>query len=249
MKYGRVGFFLLLLSFVLITLVYSNSLHSSWHLDDEPNILNNSKLHLSSLTLEQINNALRAHPAASDSKSFYRPLPCLSFALNWYIGQDNVFGYHVVNLIVHVLTAWFLFLTLHLLLRIHYKKQYPPQFFIATALLAALFWTLAPIQTQAVTYIVQRMASMAAMFSIIAIYSYLRGKTDTTKKYLWFFLCALSFFAALGSKENAILLLPSLALLELSFFRHDIKRRQVINLIFSAISLLAVATFFIYYVL
>ncbi|CAK8721769.1 Tetratricopeptide repeat-containing protein [Candidatus Electrothrix gigas] len=219
-------------------------------MDDEPNILNNSKLHLSSLTLEQINNALRAHPVTPDSKSFYRPLPCLTFALNWYLAQDNVLGYHIVNLAIHILTAWFLFLTLQLLLHIHYKKQYPPQFFTCAALLAALLWALAPIQTQAVTYIVQRMASMAAMFSIIAIYAYLRGRVASSKKnLLWYLLCILSFFVALGSKENAILLLPSLALLELSFFRHDIKRRQVINLIFSAISLLAVATFFIYYVL
>lgn len=161
---------------------YFNTFNAGWHLDDEPNILNNSKLHLSSLTLEQINNALRAHPVTPDSKSFYRPLPCLTFALNWYLAQDNVLGYHIVNLAIHILTAWFLFLTLQLLLHIHYKKQYPPQFFTCAALLAALLWALAPIQTQAVTYIVQRMASMAAMFSIIAIYAYLRGRVASSKK-------------------------------------------------------------------
>jgi tetratricopeptide (TPR) repeat protein len=249
MKYKKSSIFLL--TAFLICLIYSNTLNSSWHFDDEPNILNNTKIHLSSLAFEQINNALRARPTAPDSENFYRPLPCLTLALNWYFGQDNVLGYHVVNFIIHILTAWFLFLTLHLLLHIHYKKQYPPQFFTTGgALLAALFWALAPIQTQAVTYIVQRMASMATMFSIIAIYAYLRGRAASSKKnILWYLLCILSFFAALGSKENAILLLPSLALLELSFFRRDIKRRQVVSLIIAATILLVVAVFFVHYLL
>lgn len=248
MKYKKSSIFLL--TAFLICLIYSNTLNSSWHFDDEPNILNNTKIHLSSLAFEQINNALRAHPTAPDSENFYRPLPCLTLALNWYFGQDNVLGYHVVNLIIHILTAWVLFLTLHLLLHIHYKKQYPPQFFTGGALLAALFWALAPIQTQAVTYIVQRMASMAAMFSIIAIYAYLRGRIAFSKKNIfWYLLCILSFFAALGSKENAILLLPSLALLEFSFFRRDIKRRQVVSLIIAATIFLVVAVFFVHYLL
>lgn len=244
----NIPFFLLIGGIILIS--YANSFHASWHLDDEPNILNNSKIHLSSLTPDQINNTLRAHPAAPNRDKLYRPLPFLTLALNWYFGQDKTFGYHIVNLMIHILTSWYLFLTLQLLLRIHYKKQYPPQFFTGAAIIAALLWALSPIQTQAVTYIVQRMASMAAMFSIISIYAYLRGRIASKKTYVfWYLICLLSFFAALASKENAILLFPSLALLEFSFFRHDIKRRQVISLIFSAIALLAVATFFIHYVL
>jgi tetratricopeptide (TPR) repeat protein len=244
----KFSFFLLVGGIIFIS--YANSFHASWHLDDEPNILTNTKLHLSSLNLAQINNALRAHPSAHDSKSLYRPLPCLTFALNWYVGQDSVFGYHVVNLIIHILTAWYLFLTLQLLLHIHYKKQYPPQFITGAALLAALLWALAPIQTQAVTYIVQRMASMAAMFSIIAIYAYLRGRIASEKKYIWYIFCVLAFFAALGSKENAILLLPSLALLEFSFFKHNaIKKRQVVIFTFTVSALLAAAAFFVHYML
>lgn len=217
--------FLLFLSIVL--LVYSNSWNATWQLDDKPNILTNSRIHISELTFQQLAATLQAHPTSPNT--IYRPLACLTFGLNWYFGQHNVFGYHAVNFVIHILTAWFLFLTLHLLLLIHYKKRYPPQFFVAAALLAALFWALAPIQTQAVTYIVQRMAAMAAMFSIIAIYAYLRGKTAAQgKKYLWFALCVASFCAALGSKENAVLLPASLLLVELSFFHHRISKKYII---------------------
>ncbi|MCI5193267.1 MAG: hypothetical protein D3915_09060 [Candidatus Electrothrix sp. AU1_5] len=240
-----------LLLFLFIGIVffcYSNTFKASWHLDDEPNILTNSNLHVSELTFQQISRTLRAHPNGNQDK-IYRPLPCLTFALNWYIGQDNVFWYHVVNLAVHILTAWFLFLTLQLLLHIHYKKQYPPQFFTCAALLAALLWALAPIQTQAVTYIVQRMASMAAMFSIIAIYTYLRGRVASEKKYIWYFFCVLAFFAGIGSKENTILLPASLLLFELSLFQHHVTNKKILLFVGFGCILLLFAVLFVSYVL
>ena len=234
--------FLLFLSIVL--LVYSNSWNTTWQLDDKPNILTNSRIHISELTFQQLATTLQAHPTSPGT--LYRPLPCLTFGLNWYIGQDNVFGYHIVNIVIHILTAWFLFLTLHLLLRIFYKKKYPPQFFIAAALLAALFWGLAPIQTQAVTYIVQRMAAMAAMFTIISIYAYLRGKiSPSPKKIWWFLLCLLSFCAALGSKENAVLLPASLLLLELAFFRHHFSKKYIISILLIGGTVFSLGFFFI----
>ncbi len=226
---------------------YINTFNVAWQLDDIQNIVLNEKLHINTLNFSQINDALRANPDAPDSNNFYRPLPCLTFGLNWYIGQDNVLGYHVVNLVIHIITAWFLFLTLHLLVTIYYRERESQheRFFLAAALLGALFWALAPIQTQAVTYIVQRMASMAAMFTIIAIYTYLRGRTE--KKYGWFILCLLSFFAALASKENAILLPASLVLIEFAFFRHHITKKQVFLSIFASILLLIAGFFFVRY--
>ncbi|WYD81718.1 MAG: tetratricopeptide repeat protein [Candidatus Electrothrix gigas] len=230
----------------IIFFCYSNTFKASWHLDDEPNILTNSNLHITELTLHQLSRTLRAQPDGKQDK-IYRPLPCLTFGLNWYIGQDNVFGYHVVNLAIHILTAWFLFLTLHLLLHIHYQKKYPPRFFISAALLAALLWALAPIQTQAVTYIVQRMASMAGLFTIIAIYTYLRGRSITKRKYLWLALCFFSFLAALASKENAVLLPASLLLLELSFFQHHITNKKILLITSSGCVLLLIAVLFVRY--
>ncbi|CAK8720755.1 MAG: hypothetical protein CDV28_10763 [Candidatus Electronema aureum] len=233
--------FFLIACIVFVT--YSNTFNASWQLDDEPNITNNSKIHVTTLNFHQINNTFRANPIVNDK--LYRPLPCLTFGLNWYVGQGNVFGYHIVNLAIHILTTWFLFLSLHLLLHIHYQKKYPAQFFFTAALFGTLFWALAPIQTQAVTYIVQRMASMAAMFTIIAIYAYLRGRTE--RKYAWFILCLLSFFAALASKENAILLPLSLVLIEFAFFPHRITKKQLFRLIFSSLIILIAGFLFVRY--
>ncbi len=67
------------------------------------------------------------------------------------------------------------------------------EYFIAA--LAATFWAVNPIQTQAVTYIVQRMASMAAMFYIIGIFCYLRARLDDfwTRRLLWGFVTLVLF--------------------------------------------------------
>ncbi|MCI5123049.1 MAG: hypothetical protein D3925_00870 [Candidatus Electrothrix sp. AR5] len=88
------------------------------------------------------------------------------------------------------------------------------------ALLAAALWLAAPIHTSAVTYIVQRMAQFAALFSVSAIFFYLRLRlTGTGTKKILFFICFICCaLLALGSKENAALLFPSIILLEGTFF-------------------------------
>ncbi|RWX48903.1 hypothetical protein VT98_10993, partial [Candidatus Electrothrix communis] len=114
------------------------------------------------------------------------------------------------------------------------------------AALAALFWALNPIQTQAVTYIVQRMASLAAMFTIIGIWCYLKGRRqqgNSIKKKLFYYIgLLLAFLLALGSKENAILLPASLVLIELFFFRETIKLSKQ-NFIILALGFLFVLGF------
>ncbi|MCI5141539.1 MAG: hypothetical protein D3909_07400, partial [Candidatus Electrothrix sp. ATG1] len=88
------------------------------------------------------------------------------------------------------------------------------------ALLAAALWLAAPIHTSAVTYIVQRMAQLAALFSISAIFFYFRVRLANSKaQQIIFFLCFLCCaLLALGSKENTVLLFPSVLLIEGIFF-------------------------------
>ncbi len=76
------------------------------------------------------------------------------------------------------------------------------------ALLATTLWAINPIQVTAVTVIVQRMASMAGMFFIMAMFFYLMGRITPVlrKKIAWFFLCGLAGLLSLASKENAVML-------------------------------------------
>ncbi|MGB5424632.1 MAG: hypothetical protein WBN03_20870, partial [Desulfobacterales bacterium] len=89
---------------VLIIVIYGNSFSAGWHLDDYQNILQNPKIHIDRLDLDALLRALE-HPR---EERLWRPLAYFTFALNWYVGRDNVFGYHLVNILIHLLTAGFL---------------------------------------------------------------------------------------------------------------------------------------------
>jgi Flp pilus assembly protein TadD len=207
---------LLITVLVIVALVitaYSNSLDASWHFDDEQNIVKNRRLHLTELTPEAIGRTFFADP--DESGSLYRPVACLSFAINYYFGKDRVFGYHLVNLAIHLTAAVFLLLFLCRTLELPLLREKTGPSAMLIAALATLLWALNPIQTQAVTYIVQRMASMAGMFTIMALYFYLRGRTAVVGRTGFYLLCAACGILAVGSKENAVMLPVSLLLFDL----------------------------------
>ncbi len=201
-----------------IITVYSNTLNVPWHFDDTRNILENSRIHMDNLLFETVKATFFA--SINDGEHLYRPFACFSFGLNWLMGGDSVIGYHIVNIGVHLLTAFFLYLTLIALFETPGMAGRNFDYRHFTALLSAILWALHPIQTQAVTYIVQRMASMAAMFYIIGIYAYLKARLNPSRiiRNLLFLSCGLAFVLAVGSKENAITFPFALILVEFTFF-------------------------------
>jgi tetratricopeptide (TPR) repeat protein len=191
---------------ILTLIVYSNTFDASWHFDDENNILNNTPLHLTELSVPNITQTFFAN--WSGIEKLYRPVACLTFALNYYVGGTHVYGYHIVNIAIHFLSAVFLFLFIHhtlnlpILIEKYGKNSY------VIALLSAVLWAINPVQTQAVTYVVQRMASMAGLFYMMAMYFYLKGRTSAPKalRTIHYFFCVVCGILAIGSKENAVML-------------------------------------------
>lgn len=220
--------FLYLLFGLLLILCYGNTFHADWHFDDIANILLNDPLHLTSITPTSIWQTFFAYP--EHTGKIMRPVSNLTFALNWFFGQDRVIGYHLVNLFIHFLTTVLLFHSCLLLLKTPAVREKYPQSDnhhsnIYIAGLAAILWAVNPVQTQAVTYIVQRMASLAAMFYIAGILCYLKGRlAQGTKKKSWLYyaLAVLFYLLSVGSKENGVLLPASLMLIEFIFFQPEI---------------------------
>ena len=199
---------------VLILLIYSNTFNAAWQMDDHPNITDNHRLHITELNHDNILTSLFANPRASKFGELYRPVACLSFGLNWYFGKDHVFGYHLVNIMVHFIVALLLYLTIRALFDSpRLKGRYVGRRHVI-ALLTAVIWAAHPIQTQAVTYIVQRMASLAALFYVLGIYLFLKGRLsgNLKRQYIYYLACLVSWLAACLSKENAFLLPLSLLL-------------------------------------
>jgi len=206
---------------IILLAVYSSSFDCSWQFDDEPNITDNPNLHLQEITWQGIKQSLFSD--RNKPHSLYRPVACLSFALNHYFSGLDVFGYHLVNLIIHFLSSVFLFLFVFNTLNLpSLRKSYASNAY-AISLVASVLWAINPIQTQAVTYIVQRMAALAAMFYILSMYFYLKARTASRpgSRAAFFLSCGLSFLLALGSKENAVMLPLSLFLYEAIVIQED----------------------------
>ena len=223
----RRNIFVFLAIFVMVFSIYSNTFNASWHFDDEPNILNNTSLHLTELNLKNIQKTFS--PSWDKGGRLYRPTACLSFALNYYFGGTEVFGYHLVNLVIHCLSSIFLFLFIYNALNLPILENRYENNAHFVAFLATILWTINPIQVQAVTYIVQRMASMAGMFYIASLYFFLKGRISKTKRLriIHFLFCLFFGVLALGSKENAIMLPFAILLFDLILIQGITKRNLI----------------------
>jgi Tfp pilus assembly protein PilF len=104
-----------------------------------------------------------------------RPLTSLSFAANHAAGGLAVGGYHAVNLAIHVLCAWLVWGVTRRLLSSSRVRADDAAAAEGLALAAALLWTVHPLATETVVYVVQRTESLMALCLLATLYAFLRG--------------------------------------------------------------------------
>ena len=232
---------MLLPMFLLI--IYGNTFNASFHFDDYHNIVDNPRLHLTILNKDTIARTFSAgfDGGYYNSPKIYRPLTNFTFALNWLFGQDNVFGYHLVNLAIHMVASLCLYLTISALFSTPRLEKTPQANAEMIALISALFWSIHPIQTQAVTYIVQRAASMMAMFYIMGMFFYLKGRLTPKKiaSIAFFAACLGAFLLALASKQNSATFPIALIFMEVIFFQ-DLSNPRTRKYLFIIIPLVCI---------
>jgi tetratricopeptide (TPR) repeat protein len=216
----RVFHWLAALSLLLLGLAaYSNSLSVPFIFDDIPCIQKNEAIHWTHFSWSGVQRAVRESPSSG------RPVANLSFALNYYFGQLDVRGYHAVNVVIHLLGSLLVYLVALALLRHfapHEDQRLRPSAAHWIALATALIFISHPIQTQAVTYTVQRMTSLCTLFYLAAFALYIYGrvaKTSHRRCTLWVAGLA-CWVLALGSKQIAATL-PLVVILYEWFFLQD----------------------------
>lgn len=213
-KYALFGVMLV----VLVFIIYSNTFHSPWILDDFHNIVDNPRIQIESLSLKNIKGSLFSF--SKGYEKLYRPLPCLTFALNAYFGGKNVFGYHLVNISLHAATALMLMRLLILVFKTPAFLKTPDKEKQHIILLATVLWAVNPIQIQAVTYIVQRMAALCTFFALTALGFYIKARISKypLQKSVSYLFCVIGTICAFLSKENGILIIPLILTLEYFLF-------------------------------
>ena len=85
---------------LLITvIVYAGTLHHSFHFDDYSSIIQNPFIQISTISVDELVKA------GFESLNRKRPVANISFALNYYFHGLDVKGYHIVNIIIHLLSG------------------------------------------------------------------------------------------------------------------------------------------------
>ena len=178
---------ILLALVVSVFLLYSNTLDAPFILDDRPNIEHNPHIRLTRISVEDL------WDAGFHGISAYRPISKISFALNYYFHQYDLRGYHLVNILIHITTGIFFYLFLKSTLSLT-SLQAGDRRYAWVPFLAVLIWLVHPVQTQSVTYIVQRMNSLAAMFYILPLLFFVKARLSKKRgrKALLFTGCILA---------------------------------------------------------
>ncbi len=217
---GNIAFHLLFSLFLcsLVLALYSQTLRAPFYLDDIACIQYNQQLQIKTLSLDALREAAFAPPVKS------RPIANISFALDYYFQQQlNPVSLHLTNIVIHLLNGIFLyaFIVLTLTRTPVLKADYARNAHL-TAAITAVLWAINPLQIQSVTYIVQRMNSLATLFYLLAFIAYILARTSTRpgKRYALSGLCLLAAILAFGSKENSITLPLFILLYDLFFFQH-----------------------------
>ena len=207
---------------LLTVIIYLPGLSGDYMFDDMPNLLHNPQLDITSLDSQSMQGAA----FSSGSGKLRRPVSMLSFTLNRYFFGIDPYSHKVVNLVIHLLTGIGLYLLTRLVIigcRLHRQPELPAAALKWMPLIVAGFWLVHPLNLTPVLYIIQRMTSLASLFTVLGLCLYMVGRLRMLegKHGLLLILTGLLLFGGLAvfSKESGALLPLYMLVLELTLFR------------------------------
>ncbi|MDH4100381.1 MAG: hypothetical protein OEV28_07375, partial [Nitrospirota bacterium] len=143
------------------------------------------------------------------STNFYRPVVMSTYALDYFLWEENPMGFHLTNIILNTMVVLSVFLVARELLKGTVDYGLVPW-------VAALFFAVHPTHAESTAFIAGRTDLLAALFMLLAFWTYMRATSVPSERirrlrYLGSLAC---FLLALFSKEVAIALLIILPLYE-----------------------------------
>lgn len=184
---------------LVVVACFGNGLNGEFVLDDAPNIIEN----------QSIRNLWSLEPWSPPAEAFSvvgRPFGNFVFAIDYTLFGLNVRGYHAGNILCHVLAAWAL---LGCLRRTLSLPSLPPRLRMhgdALALAITLLWAAHPLQTAAVSYVSQRLESLASLWYLLTIYCFVVGSvsaedTPPRQRKVWHTLAVIACLLGVLTKE------------------------------------------------
>jgi len=240
---------------LLTSIAYYPGLSGPFTFDDMSNILLKKDLFINEFSVSKILVAL----STDQSGPLGRPVSILSFIINYYFSGLNPYYFKLTNLVIHLLNGISLFILTRLLLQkfstLRHENYFTENKINTISLIVASIWLLHPLNLTSVLYIVQRMTSLSALFTTLALVCYIFGRNEldkgSRKGFLYILLGTTGFgLLALFSKENGINLILYILLIEFFFYgftTHDNTKKLFKSLWLGAgfIFLLAVLVLFL----
>ncbi|MFC1576772.1 tetratricopeptide repeat protein [Candidatus Omnitrophota bacterium] len=187
----RVVWALVLFS-LIAALVYANSFQGPFIWDDRYLIQENHFIKSFKYLADSFKNHL--YYSTAGLSNFYRPLQTVLLLVDYHIWKLNPFGYHLTNLLFHILCAFFIYR----LVDIIFKRR-------LIGFMTGLLFLVHPMNSTVVDYISSRADSQVTLFSVLSVYLFLRSIRAVNARA--FYLGSLaSFFLALLSKELAVIM-------------------------------------------
>lgn len=236
---------------ILLFSAYSNTFFNPPVMDDFHSFVDEPNVQIESVSLDSLKKLSRTE------FGFSRLLPMATFAWDFYWGKGHVWAFHVTNFLIHLSCMVMLFFFLKILFKCAelqcYKNHASPLMRFWLIFCIAGLWALSPVQTNAVTYLVQRMTSLATLFYLISITFYLQARFcqrrggPAAKVVGFYFIVVISALGSFFSKEISATLPIVVIILEIMFFTPDLFR-QITNrkIIFWPLISLFIVTGFIF---
>jgi Tfp pilus assembly protein PilF len=208
-----------LLLVALTAAAYSNSLTGIFHgLDARESIRDNPHIRQlwplsEAMSLDLWKETLAKDPGAKGGSVVRRPVLSLSFAVNRLLLGADARGFQLVNVGIHMLAGLCLLALGYRTLSLERFSALPRDDVFGLALAVAALWMLHPVQTESVTYVVQRAESLMGLFYLATLYAFVRAATASeTARQGWLIAAVMSCALGMGTKE-AMATAPVVALL------------------------------------
>lgn len=201
---------------MLVALIFAQRGHSVFVLDDLMFIVGDPNMHATHIGFDGIGRLLRGvNPEAAN-----RPLPLVSFMLDWWRGDGDPAVFYRTNIMFHGVNALLVFLLSRKIILVAGVPRRAPA--AAIAFFAAALWAAHPIHMNAVAYIWQRSTEMAATGVLAGLFFYLSARTAKNARRRIGFWCAslIALLIACASKENAWIAPALLVLVEIGVMRN-----------------------------
>lgn len=174
----------------------------------------------------------------------YRKIAYLSFLVNRWIDPVSPVNYRITNILIHICNALLVYVLALKTMRLPAWKEKYGKYAYGAAFLSATIFALHPININAVSYIVQRMTSLASMFVLLSLLGYIFARTSGGGYRAFALYTAALVFILCGifSKENAVIAVPLIGLYDVVFFSGFGRKKYLVNMgVGLAIGLLALA--------